>query len=198
MRQPLLYARTNYATARADESSRREQQQENSSRLAHQYMTYVTTGVGQVSVGQQMFDTVFYTPPIVTAGSVLLTPPGPGWRYPLSTAGVYRWAINNQGFYVGAYLYFTVDCVPENPDDDVKQQLNPEQLDTILSYYRNLINQANSDRDYAMVRYYETALARRRAQRTLNRKPPTPKVEHHLVFQGTATKQLPSTVTNQL
>lgn len=203
---PMLLGRDNFNRAQTDDVAVRAQQKENSSRTAYQRMSYITTGVGQItSSSPQMFDTTFTEPPVITSGSVMLTPPGPGWRYPQTSAGVYRWITNDQGFFVGAHLYFVVDCNPENPDDETTIGLTPQQIQIAITHNEQLENELEQATPpdepqlaFVKMELLKHKLALRRAQRTQQRKPPKPRIEHHLVFQGTATKQLPASVMNQL
>lgn len=76
-----------------DQFANRNATAENSSRLAQNTFTYTTTGVGEIVVKQPiMFDCTFIQEPSFTSGVYIASAPDTSlYRYPLVTAGVYRW-----------------------------------------------------------------------------------------------------------
>ena len=76
-----------------DQFQRRNQTAENSTRLATNAFTYTTSGQGQILVKQPiMFDCIFTQEPSFTSGVYVAQPPNVDlYRYPLVTAGIYKW-----------------------------------------------------------------------------------------------------------
>lgn len=97
--------------------SRSDQTKQNSGRLAFHAVTYTTHGWGTVLAPTPVtFDCTFIAEPAVTTG-VAIESPKPGsstTEFPLVTAGVADWVINDAGLYTGAYVYMTV--VSSNPN----------------------------------------------------------------------------------
>lgn len=87
---------------------------ENSSRPAVCTITHQTTGVGYVVMPDPLrFDVVFTTEPAFTSGAAVVKAPDTRhWMYPMANAGVYKWQRDANGYYTGAYVYFTVKCDP--------------------------------------------------------------------------------------
>ena len=197
-----LPSRGAYVQAQADDAAGRDQQYENSARVAFQHLTYTSTGTGQIIVPNPLrFDTTFGEPPVVVTGSVLVTPPGDGWAYPQVTAGVYRWLTDAKGYVTGAYVYFNVRVDPVNPDDDAVARLVPQSLQDQLDHLQN----GTWAMDMRTTKWRQAEIARikaeiRRAQRALTRKGTDGEVAiiHHLLFQGVAMKDLPDFVTSEI
>lgn len=203
-----------YVQAQADDVSTREQQYENSARVAYQNLTYTSTGVGQIVVpGPLKFDTVFGEPPAVVTGSVLIQAPKEGWQYPQCTAGVYRWLTNDKGYITGAYVYFNVRCDPVNPDDVLVDARMPLQdLQDRLAYLRKYPNfysgavSSSPTPDELRMQALEAKFSAARMQAEIERQQrllkrgavASPVVTHHLLFQGVAMKELPDSVTGEM
>lgn len=88
----------------------RAAQRENGARNATSYHQRQTEGTGQVRTGTPlMFDVVFLTEPVFTAGASVVTQPSPD-RYtaPRATAQVTQWLRNERGHYLGASLVFEI------------------------------------------------------------------------------------------
>jgi hypothetical protein len=84
---------------------------ENSARTARLYVTFQTTGAGQlVPPAPVMFELPMFSEPAVSHGFALARAPDRRYfRLPMVSAGVLRWERNNRGYYVGAYLFFRVE-----------------------------------------------------------------------------------------
>lgn len=90
---------------------------ENSARQAMAWATFVTTGWGEVSFPDcYKFDLTFAERPFVSYScsvirnslvdeDEILVPT----RFPRATGGVWGWEQNSREFYIGAWLYVTVD-----------------------------------------------------------------------------------------
>lgn len=92
---------------------RERQFAENSGRQATAYVTYTTEGAGDIVLdGALGFSTEFVEEPALATGVVLNKPPSEKFLMPRTTAGVYRWERNERGFYIGAFMFITVDIPP--------------------------------------------------------------------------------------
>lgn len=96
-----------------------EQTRENASRPGRAWATYKTTGTGyKIESSVFSFGGAFMTLPIFTFG-VLLDPDGddlPTDDPPRCTAGCYDFRRTSNGYYTGAYCWFTVDSYTESTD----------------------------------------------------------------------------------
>lgn len=90
----------------------KERHQQNGARFASQYVTYETTGFGDLIPAEVVpFPIPFLSEPAVLHGAALIRPPSRTFFYlPQVTGMVYRWERNRRGFYTGAFLCFRVDC----------------------------------------------------------------------------------------
>jgi hypothetical protein len=85
---------------------------ENQARYASSFVSYKTTGWGEfVSADAQYFTTTFIRRPSISHclsldGDDLI----PG-RFPRVTAGVHKWVQDVDGFYIGAWLFFTIETM---------------------------------------------------------------------------------------
>lgn len=85
---------------------------ENSARYASSFVTFNTTGWGEFqSPDCQYFDTTFIRPPSISHSFFVDGDDLIDGRFPRITAGVYRWALNERGFYIGAWLVFVVETM---------------------------------------------------------------------------------------
>lgn len=84
---------------------------ENSARLATAHTMYSSTGWGEfIFPDQFVFGTRFVSMPFMAYG-FSMDDTGPDivdTRFPRANGFVYRWQLDNKGFYVGAYLAVTV------------------------------------------------------------------------------------------
>lgn len=99
---------------------RLEQVRENATRPGRAWATYETTGVGgYVHPTAFDFGCSFLELPIFTWGAVLDDasdlPPDP-MDLPRMSAGVYQWKRAANGFYTGAWCWFTVDTGADLPN----------------------------------------------------------------------------------
>jgi len=85
---------------------------ENSTRAARFTARYTTTGLGVVTEQNVFaFDMAFLDMPTFNYGGALgdgLDLPDATADYPTYQAGVYRWKINGDGYYTGAWCWFSV------------------------------------------------------------------------------------------
>lgn len=96
-----------------------DQIRENTPRLARAYATYETQGWGEIIVPTvQHFGCTFITEPYFSSGIVMRgdsTSEADGQlvsgRYPRVTAGIWRWAHDARGYWIGAYVFFVVETV---------------------------------------------------------------------------------------
>ena len=85
---------------------------ENGSRYASAYVSYQTTGWGEfLSPDCQRFTTTFVKRPSVSHSLSLDGDTLVDGRFPRVTAGVHRWLQDDQGFYIGAWLFFVVETL---------------------------------------------------------------------------------------
>ena len=85
---------------------------ENSSRYASCFVSYVTTGWGEfLSPDVRRFTTTFIRRPSVSHGISLDGDALEKGRYPRVTAGVHKWLQDENGFYIGAWLFFVVETM---------------------------------------------------------------------------------------
>jgi hypothetical protein len=94
-----------------DDVTRREILKENSTRAALVEATVISHGTGQVRLKSPVtFTTLFRSEPHFTFGSgVIVNPDAKNWNDPVGSAGVYRWAVDDNNFFVGAYVWVRVD-----------------------------------------------------------------------------------------
>jgi len=63
-----------------------------------------------------MFEVTFLREPSLSVGKHIEKLDDPRiWRLPTSDAGIWRWEKNRDGYYIGAYPYFTIDVVAIEP-----------------------------------------------------------------------------------
>lgn len=85
---------------------------ENSARYASSFVTFTTTGWGEKqSPDCQRFTTTFVRRPSVSHCMSLDGDKLVDGRFPRVTAGVHRWLQDEQGFYLGAWLFFVIETV---------------------------------------------------------------------------------------
>lgn len=85
---------------------------ENAARYASSYVSFKTTGWGEfVSPDCQYFTTTFVKRPSVSHGVSLDGDTLVAGRFPRVTAGVHKWLINTDGFYIGAWLFFVIETL---------------------------------------------------------------------------------------
>ena len=83
---------------------------ENSARYASSYVSYQTTGWGEfLAPDCQRFTTTFVKRPSVAHACSIDGDTLVDGRFPRITAGVHKWLQNDQGFYIGAWLFFVVE-----------------------------------------------------------------------------------------
>lgn len=101
---------------------KRESHRENAAGFGTFYSTFESRGTGDLVPSEPLkFDLPMFDEPAMTHGLILRQSPDRDYyALPLATAGVYRWQRNRRGFYVGAYLYFHVEC---RVHDSVLQEL---------------------------------------------------------------------------
>lgn len=193
-----------------DQFQARQQQADNRTRQATNIFTYTTTGVGQIVMKQPiMFDCDFIEEPGFTSGvAIVKVPDLTHYRYPLVTAGVYRWVKEPQHketmaqailatgagkstvedttpqFYKGAYLYFLVRVDPNIPVRTDGSNL--AYLEEQLTYYDV------GTQDYLTVR---KLIAEAHESLYLAAHPAKVTLHHHLQFTGIAMKKLSDDVT---
>lgn len=97
--------------------SRLSQHRENASRQAQSFATLNTNGKGDIQLATVVpFDCTFIETPTVAHGFRI---DGDtfydGQALPRVTGGVWKWQRDRRGFYVGAYVFFTVDLPPQSP-----------------------------------------------------------------------------------
>lgn len=86
------------------------QTQENSTRLAQAFAHFTTTGWGEWTMQNvARFDCTFIEKPTVAHGIAIEGQDLVATRFPRAWGGVYKWQINNKGFYVGAWCFFVVE-----------------------------------------------------------------------------------------
>lgn len=86
------------------------QQAENSGRLAQAYATYESTGWGEIAFETCFdFELWFIEPPAVTYGFEMDGDTLVDTRFPRCSGGAYKYRRNRQDFYIGAYVFVTVD-----------------------------------------------------------------------------------------
>lgn len=87
-----------------------QQGQENASRYASSFASFVTTGWGQFQADTAVkFTTTFIRRPSVSHGFSLDGDLLEDGRFPRVSAGVSKWLTDERGFYIGAWLFFTVE-----------------------------------------------------------------------------------------
>lgn len=88
------------------------QTDENSARYASAFLSYTTTGWGETLLPEvQRFTTTFLERPSVSHGLSVDGDTLVAGRFPRVTAGVHKWLQDENGFYVGAWLFFIVETV---------------------------------------------------------------------------------------
>ncbi len=86
---------------------------DNSGGHARCELTWLTIGVGEANTSVALpFNVRFIEEPAFTSGftltgSVELV----SGHYPRVSTGVYDWHIDNKGYYIGAWVFFTVDTI---------------------------------------------------------------------------------------
>lgn len=184
------------------------QDAENATRPATQSVTHETTGMGYFVANQVTpFDVTFIEEPAIASGvSIVKAPDARFWNFPLVTAGVFRWRREvRTGYYTGAYLYFAVIC--EQLTSAATNATKVSELITLRSQYQAELarllagqstphNQATLD---GLIFDLNHQIATFGGVANVNDIPPAkPVLTHHLTFNGTATKDLPRTVTDDL
>lgn len=118
---------------------RREQQLGNLTREARVHLTYDTNGVGETTTAAALdFGCAFILPPTMATGVVATAfPDTTMWRYPVVTAGVWKWQTKRGSdpaspLYTGAWLFFNVQCEP---------RINPRTDGSEFEYLTNQLNQ---------------------------------------------------------
>jgi len=85
---------------------------ENSARYASAFVSYTTTGWGEKLCPEvKKFTTTFLERPSVSHGLSVDGDALIDGRYPRVTAGVHKWLQDENGFYVGAWLFFVIETV---------------------------------------------------------------------------------------
>jgi hypothetical protein len=89
-----------------------DRHRENAARMASFFVTYQTTGTGElVPPNPVPFEQPMFTEPAVTHGFALTRlPDRRHYRLPMASGGVLRWQRNDRGYYIGAWLYFRIEC----------------------------------------------------------------------------------------
>jgi hypothetical protein len=100
-----------------DDSARKDIQKENSSRPAIVEVRYISRGTGQHRITKVLeFPTTFTKEPRLTCGTGVVKNPDPdNWNDPIGTGGVYMWAKNSNGLFVGAFVFTRVDMYAKDP-----------------------------------------------------------------------------------
>lgn len=103
-----------HRTAPGRELDRREAEKANSSRWATTHLKVTTTGVGRARHEAVLsFPVAFVEEPFMTQGSGVIRNPDPtGYWDPEGTAGVWAWARNPAGLYVGCKIWTSVVYEP--------------------------------------------------------------------------------------
>lgn len=93
---------------------RYQAQRENEAREAHSLHTLATTGVGStIEPEPLMFPNPFVFKPALSYGAeVVRLPDQDLWGLPRLSGAVMRWEVNDRGFFLGAFVYVTVDLDP--------------------------------------------------------------------------------------
>jgi hypothetical protein len=85
---------------------------ENSARLAYCRLPFTTTGWGEFKFEKAVrFTCTFIERPAISHGLSMEGDDLVPTRFPRVTAGVYKWVIDVNGFYVGAYVFFVVESL---------------------------------------------------------------------------------------
>lgn len=97
---------------RRDDAAARAATRENSPRLAQEHATFSSHGWGEFEVAKpDMFSATFIEEPAVSYGYALdgdtLVPK----RFPRAFGGVSKWALDEKGFYIGAWVFLVVDTL---------------------------------------------------------------------------------------
>lgn len=92
------------------EQAHRRRDKENQARQANCEIIEETFGAGEFTTPEpRMFPQPFISPPMMVSGIQLRTVPNRTWyTFPMVQVGVYDWAQNPRGFYLGARLFFNV------------------------------------------------------------------------------------------
>jgi hypothetical protein len=100
-----------------DDTARKAIQQENSTRAAVVEVRYISRGTGQHRITKPLtFTTSFIDEPRLTTGTGVVKNPDPdNWNDPIGAGGVYMWAKDSKGLYVGALVYVRVDMYAKDP-----------------------------------------------------------------------------------
>lgn len=93
---------------------RYQSQRENEAREAHSLHTLESTGVGEtIEPEALMFPNPFVFKPALSYGAeITVLPDQELWGLPRPSGAVMRWEINDRGFFLGAFVYVTVDLEP--------------------------------------------------------------------------------------
>jgi len=87
-----------------------ERTRENSARYAQGFASYSTTGVGEYEPPDSLaFGCTFTEQPFVSYGFTVVTQDLVVGSFPRCSGGVHGWIKNNRNFYIGAFVFFTVD-----------------------------------------------------------------------------------------
>lgn len=198
----------------ADVAQVRAQIAENSTREAVNRFTHTTTGVGQIVMQQPIsFDCVFTEEPSFTSGVALVKSPDPAhYRFPLVTAGVYRWVKKPQKPKPPSEILLATfvpgtgqSSTPPQVEDKSPQfytgaylyfivRADPTQ--NVRSDGSNLaqLQQAFTDADLAQRAGLTKLIKEAQEALYLNANPPQITIHHHLVFSGNAMKKLSDAV----
>lgn len=90
---------------------------ENAARLARSYATWTTTGWGEFRVAHCFdFDCIFTEAPIFLTGLAVVDEDNEGvelvtGRFPGVTAGVWKWRLNENHYFTGAWVFFNVSTI---------------------------------------------------------------------------------------
>jgi len=183
------------------------QQEENSTRSAMSALTYTTTGTGQIILDQPlMFNATFIEEPALSTGKHLEKLDDPRvWQYPVADAGIWRWERDSNGYYTGAYVYFTiqVNLLPggaaTQEDYDAAAALGRVAADAqVLAAQDTLRLTARDSLQYLQAQQDLAQAQKIAGLAKVAEVGPQPKITHHLVFQGVAMKEMPQTVTGNL
>lgn len=92
-----------------------ESLRQNTSRLAQSYNSCVTYGNGRLRLADEIeFHCTFIEQPVVAYGASVTSELAEN-DYPMCTGGVFKWRVDSRGFYVGCYVFVTVDCDEDYP-----------------------------------------------------------------------------------
>lgn len=193
----------------AQDRDRRDTQAENSARPAIVTIKHKTTGQGEILAGPLSFGVTYLEPPTMVSGLVLeKLPERPLWRLPLVTVGVMRWDSKphpgtsrgslgtvsggaGKQLYVGAFVYFRIDCYPVSlPDTDGAELplliTERARLDTLLA--SQAAGSPERQVTQTQLQDIDNRIASAQYALRLIANPPLLTIEHHLTFTATALK----------